>query len=223
MRNINEARFPKPIRSDPSQRDLNLWCEYHGTHGHRTGDCRNLRKEVATLLKNGHLREFNGVTFSAAKKTKISVTHNKRLREVTEDDITFMEEDADGLVIPHNDALESQPTSSDGECWSKKKLTGSIIPTTKLLVRFNLTNVTTQVEILLATNTKGLIKTNLLEVVDGDMGYNIILVRLWIHEMKVVPSTYHQLLKFPTPEGIKADKRRPTSSKGDERSNYFHQ
>lgn len=24
-----------------------------------------------------------------------------------------------------------------------------------------------------------------------------------LHEMKVVPSTYHQLLKFPTPEGIK--------------------
>lgn len=50
--------------------------------------------------------EVNGVTFSSAKKTKISVTHGKRNREASEDDeITFMEEDADGLIFPHNNAL----------------------------------------------------------------------------------------------------------------------
>ncbi|XP_070045344.1 uncharacterized protein [Nicotiana tomentosiformis] len=58
MRNIKEARFPRPVRSDPNQRDPNLWCEYHGMNGHRTGDCRHLREEVVTLFKNGHLREF---------------------------------------------------------------------------------------------------------------------------------------------------------------------
>ncbi|XP_070045841.1 uncharacterized protein [Nicotiana tomentosiformis] len=58
MRNIKEARFPKPMRSDPNQRDPNLWCEYHRTNDHWTGDCRHLREEVATLLRNGHFREF---------------------------------------------------------------------------------------------------------------------------------------------------------------------
>nr|XP_016477035.1 PREDICTED: uncharacterized protein LOC107798537 [Nicotiana tabacum] len=58
MRNIKEARFPRPMKFDPSQRDPNLWCEYHGTNGHRTEDCRHLREEVETLLKNGHFREF---------------------------------------------------------------------------------------------------------------------------------------------------------------------
>ncbi|XP_019236651.1 PREDICTED: uncharacterized protein LOC109216886 [Nicotiana attenuata] len=121
-----------------------LWCEYHGTNGHRTGDCRHLQEEVATLLKNGHLREFlsdraknkydrnrynvepsnagenpsrqminlilggneiNEVTFSTTKKTKVSLTHSKSLREVVEYDINFREEDADGLLLPHNDAL----------------------------------------------------------------------------------------------------------------------
>ncbi|XP_070044568.1 uncharacterized protein [Nicotiana tomentosiformis] len=33
-------------------------CKYHGTHGHRTEDCRQLREEAAQLLNNGHLREF---------------------------------------------------------------------------------------------------------------------------------------------------------------------
>lgn len=56
---------------------------------------------------------------------------------------------------------------------------------------------------MLPTHAEGVKKSTLFEVVDGDMGYNLILGKIWIHEMKVVPSTYHQLLKFPTPEGVK--------------------
>ncbi|XP_070057368.1 uncharacterized protein [Nicotiana tomentosiformis] len=105
--------------------------------------------------------EINGVTFSEAKKIKKSVTHNKRLREVAEDDITFTEEDADGLLLPHNDSLVItlnvldfkikrvlvDPGSSTNIIqWrelEQAKLTGSIIPATKLLTGFNLASVTT--------------------------------------------------------------------------------
>ncbi|XP_070034776.1 uncharacterized protein [Nicotiana tomentosiformis] len=257
IRNIKEARFLRPMRSDSSQRDPDLWCEYHRANGHRTWDCQHLREEVATLLKNGHLREFlsdraknnygrnrdnaesskageeaprrkinmifggndiNGVTFSVVKKTKVSITHSKRLWE---DDITFTEEDVDGLLLPHNDApvislnmldfkikhvLVDPGSSANIIQWrvlEQAKVTGSIITTTKLLVGFNLASVKTRGEILLHTNAEGVMKITLFEVVDGDMGYNIILGRPWLHEMKVVPSTYHQLLKFPMPEGIK--------------------
>ncbi|XP_016466990.2 uncharacterized protein LOC107789645 [Nicotiana tabacum] len=248
------------MRFDPIQRDPNLWCKYHGTIGHQTGDCRHLHEEVATLLKNGHLREFlsdraknnygrshdnmepskvgedpprltinmifggneiNGVIFSATKKTKVSVTHSKRLREVTEDDITFTEEDADGLLLPHNDALVISLNVLDFKIkhvlvdpgslaniiqwrvFEQSNLTGSIIPAMKLLVGLNLASATTRGDILLPKNAEGVMKMTLSEVVDGDMGYNIILGRPWLHEMKVIPSIYHQLLKFPTPEGIK--------------------
>ncbi|XP_016479857.1 uncharacterized protein LOC107801094 [Nicotiana tabacum] len=200
MRNIKEAWFPRPIRSDPSQKDPNLWCKYHGTHDHRTGDCRHLCGEVVTLLKNGHLREFlsdrakndygrsrdniesskigedphrlpinmifegneiNDVTFSAAEKTKVSVTHSKRLREVFEDNITFMEEDADGFLLSYNDALlisfnvldfkikrvlVDLGSSTNIIQWGvleQAKLIGSIIPATKLLAGFNLVSMTT--------------------------------------------------------------------------------
>jgi len=49
--------------------------------------------------------EINGVTFSASKNTKVTVTHGKRLRVIAEYDITFMEEDINGLLLSHNDAL----------------------------------------------------------------------------------------------------------------------
>ncbi|XP_070035743.1 uncharacterized protein [Nicotiana tomentosiformis] len=58
MKNIKEAWFPKPMRSDPIQRDPNFWYEYHRTNNHPNGDCRYLREEVVTILKNGHLREI---------------------------------------------------------------------------------------------------------------------------------------------------------------------
>ncbi|XP_009601348.1 uncharacterized protein [Nicotiana tomentosiformis] len=258
MRNIKEAWFPRPMRSDPSQKDLNLWCEYHGTNAQRTRDYQHLCEEVATLLKNGRLREFvsdwaknnyehvgdnaepskigsprltinmifvgneiNSVTFSAAKKTKVSVTRSKRLGEFSEDDITFTEEDADGLLLPNNDALVislndldfqikyvlvDQGSSANNIQWrilEQAKLTVSIVMATKLLVGFNIASATTRGEIVLPMNAKGVMKTTLFEVVEGDMGYNIILGRPWLHEMKVVPSAYHQMLKFPTLEGIK--------------------
>ncbi|XP_075103522.1 uncharacterized protein LOC142178094 [Nicotiana tabacum] len=248
MRNIKEAQFPRLSRSDPSQRDPKLWCEYLGTHGHRTGECRHLRKEVSTLLKNGHIREFlsdraknnyacsqnnpepskiredptqltinmifrgnkiNGVTFSMAKKTNVSVTHNKKLREVAKDDITYTEEDADRLLLLYNDALVfflnvldfkikrvlvDLGISTNITQWrvlEQSKLTGSIISATKLLVGFNLASVTIRGEIMLPTNAEGVTKTTLFEVVYGDMGYNIIFGRPWLHEIKTVPSTYH--------------------------------
>ncbi|XP_016489158.2 uncharacterized protein LOC107809076 [Nicotiana tabacum] len=199
FRNIKEERFLKHIQSDPSQRDPNLWCEFHGTHGHRSKDCQHLREEVAVLLKNGHLREFlsdrakinygknqdtgetaklavgsphltinmifggdevNGVIFLAAKKTKISKTHGKRIREASEDDdITFIDDDANGLLLPHNNAMVISlnvlnfkikcvlvdPSSSDNiiqwRVLEQVKLTGNIVPATKLPAGFNLTSV----------------------------------------------------------------------------------
>ncbi|XP_074298988.1 uncharacterized protein LOC141629983 [Silene latifolia] len=39
-------------------------------------------------------------------------------------------------------------------------------------------------------------------VIDGPSTYNVILGRPWIYEIKAVPSTYHQSLKFPTPWGV---------------------
>ncbi|XP_019267661.1 PREDICTED: uncharacterized protein LOC109244949 [Nicotiana attenuata] len=214
----------------------------------RTGYCRHLREEVATLVKNGHLREIlsdraknnygknldvaepsnldaesprmtmhmifggdevNRVIFSTTMKTKISITHGNRIREVLEDDITLIEEDDDRLLLPHNDDLVNSfnvldfkikrvlvdPGSSTNiiqwRVLEQANLTGNIVPATKLLSWFNLTSVTTRGEILLPTHAEGVQETTMFEVVDGYMGYNVILGRLWIHEINAVPPTYH--------------------------------
>ena len=45
------------------------------------------------------------------------------------------------------------------------------------------------------------IKTEFM-VIDTPSPYNIILGRQWLHAMGAVPSTLHQLLRFPTEHGI---------------------
>ncbi|XP_070057272.1 uncharacterized protein [Nicotiana tomentosiformis] len=55
---IKHTKWPRPLLIDPTQREPNQICKYHGIHGHITEDCRQLREEVDRLFNNGHLREF---------------------------------------------------------------------------------------------------------------------------------------------------------------------
>nr|XP_009764469.1 PREDICTED: uncharacterized protein LOC104216165 [Nicotiana sylvestris] len=74
-------------------------------------------------------------------------------------------------------------------------LQDQIVPATRVLNVFNMASETTKGEIILPVNVAG--------TIEGDMRYNPLLRRPWIHNMRAVPSTLHQVLKFPTSEGIK--------------------
>ncbi|GAA0155591.1 hypothetical protein LIER_13287 [Lithospermum erythrorhizon] len=52
--------LPKPVRmrSAPSRRDKNRYCEDHCEHGHDTNECRILKSELEKLIKRGYLKEF---------------------------------------------------------------------------------------------------------------------------------------------------------------------
>lgn len=55
--------------------------------------------------------------------------------------------------------------------------------------------------IVLPIRVGPVIKDTICQVLDLPLAYNILLGRPWIHEMKGIPSTYHQCLKFPY-EGV---------------------
>ncbi|XP_075096169.1 uncharacterized protein LOC107786656 [Nicotiana tabacum] len=75
LRNIKEARFLR-YNVEPSKAGEELPCQ------------------MINMIFGGN--EINRVTFSVAKKMKVSITTSKRLQE---DDITFNEDDADGLLL----------------------------------------------------------------------------------------------------------------------------
>ncbi|KAJ9553199.1 hypothetical protein OSB04_017244 [Centaurea solstitialis] len=77
-----------------------------------------------------------------------------------------------------------------------------IVRRSTTLIGFNGDSMNTLGEIILPVYAKGINKQTKFNVVDCQSAYNVILGRPWIHEMKAIPSTYHQKIKFPSPWGI---------------------
>ncbi|XP_038722005.1 uncharacterized protein LOC120014155 [Tripterygium wilfordii] len=58
-------------------------------------------------------------------------------------------------------------------------------------------------EVTLSIYAPGLNKQTRLLIVDSPSAYNAILGRPWLHAIWVVPSTYHQVLHYPTNNGVR--------------------
>ena len=71
----------------------------------------------------------------------------------------------------------------------------------KVLVGFNGSQISLLGEIVLLVSIGPVITLVLLTVIDEPLSFNSILGRTWIHAMKALPSSYHQVLSFLTPQG----------------------
>ncbi|XP_038701845.1 uncharacterized protein LOC119998569 [Tripterygium wilfordii] len=58
-------------------------------------------------------------------------------------------------------------------------------------------------EVVLPISALGLNKQTRFSIVDSPSAYNAILGRPWLHAIRVVPSTYHQVLRYPTNGGVR--------------------
>ncbi|XP_074315390.1 uncharacterized protein LOC141651584 [Silene latifolia] len=176
----------------------------------------------ATIQKIGG-SEICGLTYSAAKRHATETKGDKpefslKVRRQDLPAISFDEVDVPDEAEHHHDALII--TLSIGNCLVKKILvdTGSSMNLIMLetlknmwfsekglvkkaipLVGFSGETKQSLGEIVVPTFAGGMNKQVRYLVIDGPSTYNVILGRPWIHEMKAVPSTYHQSLKFPTP------------------------
>ena len=82
---------------------------------------------------------------------------------------------------------------------SKSDIRGALSP----LVSFTSETSMSLGNITLPVTAQGVVKMIEFTVFDHPAAYNVILGTPWLYEMKVVPSTYHQCVKFPTPVGVK--------------------
>ena len=51
-------RWATQMKSDPTIRDNTRYCEFHTDYGHRTDDCKQLKREIEYLIRHGYLRRF---------------------------------------------------------------------------------------------------------------------------------------------------------------------
>ncbi|XP_059301892.1 uncharacterized protein LOC132053808 [Lycium ferocissimum] len=252
------------MKSDPSKRNLEPFCEFHEGHGHKIEDCHALRLAVAELLEQGHLTELlsekgkqayyrnreqgappplpepkrvvnfitggvninitggldvNKFTYTSGIKFKrVTTRSEKRDRlALVEDCITFDEADADNTQFSHNDGLVITLRILDTDIKrvfvdqgsaaniinirviEEMKLTSKIIHKSIMLTGFNNSTERTLGEIILPVVAGGVELQTAFSIMSSAMAYNMIVRRPWIHAMKAVPSTYHQVIKFPTP------------------------
>ncbi|XP_024014421.1 uncharacterized protein LOC112088387 [Eutrema salsugineum] len=68
-------------------------------------------------------------------------------------------------------------------------------------------------EVMLPVYAGGINKQTKFLILDCASAYNAIMGCPWIHEMGVVPSTLHQIIKFPTPWGVKEIKGEQENSR----------
>ncbi|XP_060182303.1 uncharacterized protein LOC132611968 [Lycium barbarum] len=156
------------------------------------------------------------------KRMKFSIMREKRSRGYVLDGfISFSNEEVEGITQPHNDALvifvltnKTQVirilidlgSSANIIRWKVVKQLGLLdqtVPTSRVLNEFNMDCETTKGKITLPVNTIGVVQHTKFYVIDGEIKSNALFGRPWIHVMRAVPSTLHQILKFPTLDGIK--------------------
>ena len=171
--------------------------------------------------------EVSGVNHTAAKKSTRNTKHGletiqpKRLLLGT-DEISFIAKEQEKILAPHHDALVISLTVAN--CLVKRilvdngsssniifqtayhdlgleesTLTRKVTP----LIGFSGEVKQTAGEAILPVYAEGVNMSTKFLVVDCQSAYNMILGRPWIHDMGEVPSTLHQMVKFPTPWGIR--------------------
>ena len=135
--------------------------------------------------------------------------------------ITFDQNDLNDQHQKHHDGLIIRLTI--GNCLTKRVLIdggssanvifldtlkamgtdiSEIVRPTTTLVGFNGDTTNTHGEIDMFVFAKRVNKQTRFNLIDCKSAYNAIHGRSWIHKMKVVLSTYHQTLKYPSPLGI---------------------
>nr|XP_016492251.1 PREDICTED: uncharacterized protein LOC107811773 [Nicotiana tabacum] len=135
---------------------------------------------------------------------------------MTENTFAFSEEDFGTLTQPHNDALTISfllnnirikrvlvdPSSSTNIIRSNVaeqiRLLDQIIPASQVLHGFNMAGEITKGEIALSVDNSGTVQDTKFHVIGGDMRYNFLLGKPWIHSMRTVLSPLHQIMKIPT-------------------------
>ncbi|KAJ9557256.1 hypothetical protein OSB04_011870 [Centaurea solstitialis] len=196
-------------------------------HGHKTDECISLKKKTNVTSS---YQSLYGLTYSAAKRLAREGPEGHPIpdesrtttkKELDTARITFDQDDLLGIYQKHHDALVIQLTI--GNCLTKRVLVdggsstnviftdtlkimgieqSNIVRRKTTLIGFNGDTTSTLGEIVLPVFTKGISKQMKFNVIDYPSTYNAILGRPWVHDMKAVPSTYHQEIKFPSPWGV---------------------
>ncbi|RVX19105.1 hypothetical protein CK203_008641 [Vitis vinifera] len=218
IRDLSDFRLPEPIRANPAKRDHSKKCAYHKEHRHTMEQCRSLHYLVERLIKAGHLKQYVRLETRVGILLEVTTPGPPRpqspLEALTDRNahpidgtIIFPSVDPTRILQPHRDAIILSLGIGDFDVRrilvdpgsSADLLQASVIKQ----MRLELSGLENPGRILSGFN--GAATTSLRDVkfsvVEDLSPFNAILGRTWLHYMKVIPSTYHQMVSFLTEDG----------------------
>nr|CAN79366.1 hypothetical protein VITISV_036684 [Vitis vinifera] len=172
IQDMYDFRWLRPLRTDPSKGDHSKKCAFHKEHGHTTETCRCLHYLVERLIRAGHLKQY--------------------LRSDAGDfDVRRI------LIDPGSsaDLVQASVISHMGHSLTGLKNLG------RILLGFNWSSTTSLGDIVLSVQAGPVTLNVQFSVVQDLIPFNVILGRTWLHYMKAIPSTYHQMVSFLTKDG----------------------
>nr|CAN79252.1 hypothetical protein VITISV_038224 [Vitis vinifera] len=225
IQGLSDFRWPRPQGTDSSTRDHSKRCAFHKEHGHTTETCRCLHFLVEKLIKAGHLKQY---LRSDAGGREVSQHHNPgapRAPATPKAVINYInggpsDEEYDSKrkrqkllrAASTRERINSiRPGLTGG---SPRPIDGTIIfppphgthligleNPGRILSGFNGSSTTSLGDIVLPVQAGPVTLNVQFSVVQDLSPFNIILGRTWLHYMKAIPSTYHQMVSFLTNNG----------------------
>ncbi|RVW71465.1 hypothetical protein CK203_057551 [Vitis vinifera] len=218
IQGLSDFRWPRPLETDPSIRDRSKKCAFHKDHGHTTETCRSLQYLVERLIKAGHLKQYlrsdtGGRDVSqhhnseaprapVAPKAVINYINGARLTRNTIPGVKGRNccgpRQYASALIPSGRFSRSSTSISHWPYGTQSRRSRK--PRTNLIWIQRI--ITTSLGDIILPVRAGPVTLNVqFSVVQELSPFNIILGRTWLHYMKAIPSTYHQMVSFLTNEG----------------------
>jgi len=73
IRDDPSLQWSKPISTPIERKDKSKYCRFHQDHKHRTDECRHLKDQVETLIRQGKLQKY-------VRKTEPTDTNRRMIR-----------------------------------------------------------------------------------------------------------------------------------------------
>ncbi|RVW76722.1 hypothetical protein CK203_047523 [Vitis vinifera] len=175
IQGLSDFRWPRPLETDPSMRDRSKKCAFHKDHGHTT-------------------ETYGTIIFPPADPIRTLQPHRDALilsLEIRDFDVRRI------LVDPGSsaDLVQASVVGHMGHSLAGLENPG------RILSGFNGSSTTSLGDIILPVRAGPVTLNVQFSVVQELSPFNVILGRTWLHYMKAIPSTYHQMVSFLTDEG----------------------
>ncbi|XP_038678369.1 uncharacterized protein LOC119979810 [Tripterygium wilfordii] len=208
----SEVKWP-PKKETEGWKYPKKWCDFHQDIGHTTSDCRGLKYEVDYLLKKGHLRDLLSKRGRAIlEKRKIDDLYALPLPPLAIQTYCVISGGSEISGLSHTSTKKHEKEAANpvanmaqtiGTFTNQVMVFADDEATQLLHPHHNALVSHSSGEVTLPIYAPWLNKQIRFSILDSLSDYNAILGHHWLHAIRVVPSTYHQILRYPTNGGIK--------------------